>query len=122
MKLRRWHGTGGRLVVLICDCGPNSLAQADPVFRIQPCRQVTMHLVALAWNYVVLMMALAEALAPQGTVLGAIITFMLYGVLPLSIVLYVMGSPMRRRARRKAEALQAPPSSAQPDGGGQSAR
>jgi membrane protein implicated in regulation of membrane protease activity len=75
-----------------------------------------MHLVALAWIYVVLMMALAEALSPQGTVLGAGITFLLYGVLPLSIVLYVMGTPMRRRARRRAEAQA---SAADPDSGGQ---
>jgi uncharacterized membrane protein len=78
-----------------------------------------MHLVALAWMYVVLMMALAEALSPRGTVLGAVITFLLYGVLPLSIVLYVMGAPMRRRARRRAEAAQAQASAAQPDGSGQ---
>jgi hypothetical protein len=66
-----------------------------------------MHLVALAWFYVVLMMAVAEALSPQGTVLGAFFTFLLYGVLPLSIVLYVMGAPMRRRARARAQALAA---------------
>ena len=65
-----------------------------------------MHLVAIAWIYVVLMMALAEALVAQGTVLGAVITFVLYGVLPLSIVLYVMGTPMRRSARRRALARQ----------------
>ncbi len=63
-----------------------------------------MHLVALAWIYVVLMMAVVEALSPQGSVLGAFFTFLLYGVLPLSIVLYVMGAPMRRRARQRAEA------------------
>jgi uncharacterized membrane protein len=78
-----------------------------------------MHLVALAWIYVVLMMALAEALSPRGTVLGAVITFVLYGVLPLSIVLYVMGTPMRRRARRRVEAQQAQASAVDPDGGGQ---
>jgi hypothetical protein len=60
-------------------------------------------LVAVAWMYVVLMMALAEAMSPQGSVLGAVITFVLYGVLPLSIVLYIMGTPGRRRARRAAD-------------------
>jgi hypothetical protein len=70
-----------------------------------------MHLVALAWIYVVLMMALAEALAPNGTVVGAVFTFLLYGVLPLSIVLYVMATPMRRRAQRR--------STADPHGGGE---
>ena len=76
-----------------------------------------MHLVALAWIYVVLMMALAEALSPNGTVLGAIFTFLLYGLLPLSIVLYVMGTPMRRSARRRALQQQASASAADPDGG-----
>lgn len=56
--------------------------------------------------YVVLMMAAAEAMSPQGTLLGAVFTFVMYGVLPLSIVLYVMGTPARRRARRRAEAEQ----------------
>ncbi len=70
-----------------------------------------MHIVAIAWMFVVVMMALAEALSSQGTVLGAVFTFVLYGVLPLSLVLYIMAAPARRRARRAAE-------SAAPDGGG----
>ncbi len=76
-----------------------------------------MIVVAMAWIYVVLMMALAEAFSSQGTVLGAIFTFILYGLLPLSIVLYVMGTPARARARRAAE--QAAQSDAAPDGSNQ---
>ena len=57
-----------------------------------------MYLVAIAWIYVVLMMALAEATSTQGTVLGAIITFVLYGILPLGIVLYILGAPSRKQA------------------------
>jgi hypothetical protein len=68
-----------------------------------------MYLVAIGWFYVVLMMAVAEALSSQGSVLGAIITFVLYGLLPLGIVLYIMGTPMRRRARLAAEAEAALP-------------
>lgn len=75
-----------------------------------------MYLVAIAWMYVVVMMAVAEAMAPNGSVLGAAFTFLLYGVLPCSIMLYLMGTPVRRRARREAE-RQA--SAAQPDGGGE---
>ena len=60
-------------------------------------------LVAIAWIYVVLMMVVAEATAPNGTLLGAFFTALLYGVLPLSIVLYLLATPMRRRARRAAE-------------------
>ena len=66
-----------------------------------------MYLIAIAWMYVVLMMALAEALSAQGTILGALVTFLLYGCLPLSIVMYLLGTPMRRRARLAAEAEQA---------------
>ena len=63
-----------------------------------------MHIITIAWLFVTVMMALAEATSPQGTVLGALFTFLLYGALPLSIVLYLMGSPARRRARKAAEA------------------
>jgi mannose/fructose/N-acetylgalactosamine-specific phosphotransferase system component IID len=38
-----------------------------------------MYVVAIAWLYVVLLMAVAEALSSQGTVLGAVFTFVLYG-------------------------------------------
>ena len=66
-----------------------------------------MYLVAIAWIYVVLMMAVAEAISPQGTVMGAVFTLLLYGALPLSVVMYLLGTPSRRRARRAAEATEA---------------
>jgi len=59
-----------------------------------------MLLVAIAWAYVVLMVALAELFSPQGTWLGAVMTVLLYGVGPLSVLLYILGTPGRRRARR----------------------
>lgn len=77
-----------------------------------------MYLVAIAWMYVVVMMAVAEAMAPNGSVLGAVFTFLLYGVLPCSIVMYLMATPMRRRARLAAEGKA---SAAAPDGGGEPA-
>lgn len=84
-----------------------------------------MWIVPLAWIYVVLMMAVAEAMSTQGTVLGAVFTFVLYGVLPLSIVMYVMGTPHRRRAARAAEAqttaTERSVEVAQGDAGGESA-
>ncbi len=77
-----------------------------------------MYLVAIAWMYVVVMMAIVEAGSPNGTVIGAVFTFLLYGALPLSIVLYLLRSPARKRARLNAEALATPaPSASQPDGG-----
>ena len=73
-----------------------------------------MYLVVIAWVYVVLLMSLAEAFSSQGSVLGAIVTFLLYGVLPLSIVVYILGTPARKRALRQAQ----PTGSAAPDAGG----
>ncbi len=71
-----------------------------------------MYLVAIAWGYVVLMMAVVEATGSNGTWLGAVFTLLLYGVLPLSIVLYLMNTPHRKRARHEAEAREAAASAA----------
>lgn len=61
-----------------------------------------MYLVLIAWLYVALMMAVAEATSNVGSLLGAVVTFVLYGALPMSVVAYIMGTPARKR-RRKAE-------------------
>ncbi|MBX3610185.1 MAG: hypothetical protein KF871_09830 [Hydrogenophaga sp.] len=65
-----------------------------------------MYLIVIGWMYVVLMMSVAEATNTTGTVLGAIVTFVLYGVLPVVIVVYVMRSPQRRRAIKAQEAAE----------------
>lgn len=62
-----------------------------------------MYLVLIAWLYVTLMMAVAEATASNGTVLGAVMTFVLYGLLPMGIVGYILGTPGRKRVRRAQE-------------------
>ncbi len=73
-----------------------------------------MYLIAIGWLYVALMMAVAEATSTNGTVLGAIVTLFVYGLLPIALVLYLMGSPVRSRAIKAREAaeqtaLAAPP-------------
>jgi len=70
-----------------------------------------LYLVAIGWMYVVVMVAVAEAAAPQGSLLGALFTLLGWGVLPLSIVLYILGTPARRRARRAAESAPVQPDS-----------
>jgi predicted membrane channel-forming protein YqfA (hemolysin III family) len=74
-----------------------------------------LYLIALAWMYVVLMVALAEAFSPQGTVVGALFTVIGWGLIPLSVVLYILATPSRRKARKAAE------STADEDGGGHAA-
>jgi membrane protein implicated in regulation of membrane protease activity len=82
-----------------------------------------MYLIAIAWIYVAFMMAVAEATHVQGTVIGAILTFVLYGVAPVSLLMYLMGHPGRRRARRAREAREdaaaGAAASAEPDAGSQ---
>ena len=63
-----------------------------------------MYLIVIAWIYVVLMMSVAEATNSNGTVLGAVITFVLYGVLPAALVAYLMSAPARSRAIKKRNA------------------
>ena len=63
-----------------------------------------MYLIPIAWIYVTLMMAVAEATNTDGTLLGALFTFLLYGLLPVGLVLYFMATPARRRARDAAQA------------------
>ena len=61
------------------------------------------HLIVIGWLYVVVMMAVAEATASNGTVLGAIFTFLLYGLAPVALVVYLLGAPGRRKAVRERE-------------------
>ena len=49
------------------------------------------------------MMAVAEATNTNGTVLGAIFTFIIYGLIPVSIVIYLMRTPARNRERKARE-------------------
>jgi len=85
-----------------------------------------MYLIVIAWLYVTLLMALAEAFSSQGSILGAIITFLLYGVLPMSLVVYLGGTPLRRKERQRQEQVQrtqeaAQASPLQPDTSGHAA-
>lgn len=57
-----------------------------------------MYIIAIAWIYVVFMMAITEA-----TIVAGIMTFLLYGVLPVSIIVYIMGTGSRKRKRRAQE-------------------
>lgn len=60
-----------------------------------------MYLVVIGWLYVAVMMSVAEATNTNGTFLGAIVTFFLYGFMPVALVIYLMGRPARRRRRER---------------------
>ncbi len=59
-----------------------------------------MYIVAIAWLYVALMVSILQPSAVAG-----VITFVGAGLFPLAIVLYLLGTPQRRRnlAREQAE-------------------
>lgn len=57
-----------------------------------------MYIVAIAWIYVVLLMALTEP-----SIVAGIATFVFYGAAPLALVLWLVGTPQRRRNRRSAD-------------------
>ena len=83
----------------------------------------TVFIVIIGWLYVALMMALAEATNSEGTIVGAVITFVLYGVAPVAVVTYIMLTPARKRAIRSREAAEQAAARAResgaPDGGGE---
>ena len=85
-----------------------------------------MYILVIGWVYVALMMAVAEAMHSNGTVLGGIITFVLYGLGPVALVVYLMLAPQRRRVRLEREAAEAAQlaqeASGLPDAGGHAAR
>lgn len=84
-----------------------------------------MYLVVIGWLYVALMMAVAEATSTTGSVVGALFTFLLYGLGPVALVVYIMATPARKKAMRRREEAErqarAQPVSGQPDGGGEAA-
>jgi hypothetical protein len=82
-----------------------------------------MYLIVIGWIYVALMMAVAEATASNGSILGALVTFVLYGVGPVSLVVYLLNTPARRKRMREREAAElasrAAAGSGEPDAGGE---
>jgi len=58
-----------------------------------------MHIAAVGWIYVVLMMAITE-----DSVVAGIMTFLFYGVLPVVLIMYVAGTGNRKRRRAQEEA------------------
>jgi hypothetical protein len=62
-----------------------------------------MLIIAIGWMFVVVVFALAQASAPGGTLLGALLTLEL-GLAPLAVVIYIALAASRRRRARQASA------------------
>jgi membrane protein implicated in regulation of membrane protease activity len=60
-----------------------------------------MWVVSIAWTFVVVVFAIAHALAPGGTLLGALLALVL-GLAPLAVVLCIALAAARRRRTRHA--------------------
>lgn len=58
-----------------------------------------MYIVAIAWLYVTILMALTERSFTAG-----LMTFLFYGLLPLALFLWLVGTPGRRRAKARRAA------------------
>lgn len=73
-----------------------------------------MYIIAIGWLWVTLMMAITEP-----NIVAGVLSFTFYGLLPCALLLWLLGTPARRRRRALAvadEAANAPDRShAEPD-------
>lgn len=93
--------------------GANSRLPAGPgQHRVRPlCRSPAtpappaynrgVYIVAIAWLYVVVLMAATETSA-----VAALLTFVFYGLAPLALFLWLVGTPARRRRAARTEAAE----------------
>jgi len=69
-----------------------------------------MYIVAIAWGYVTLLMALTEP-----SITAAILSFGFYGVVPLALLLWLFGTPQRRRDKAKSTSVEVDQVVGEPD-------
>jgi hypothetical protein len=61
------------------------------------------YVVAIAWLYVTIVMA-----ATEPSITAAVMTFVSYGLFPLVLILWLVGTPQRHRSMRKRAARDDP--------------
>ena len=59
-----------------------------------------MYIIAIGWLYVTVLVAFNEP-----TIVSGIISFLIYGLLPCGLLLWMAGSKVRRQRRRHQELL-----------------
>jgi hypothetical protein len=62
-----------------------------------------MYVIAIGWLYVTVLMAATEPNLTAGA-----LTFVVYGLAPLALLLWLFGTPQRNRSRRAREAIADP--------------
>lgn len=72
-------------------------------YRLDCAYNPLMHLIVIAWLYVVVLMAATE---PDLT--AGLLTFFLYGIAPLALFLWLFGTPHRRRRQLAHEMIDEP--------------
>lgn len=58
-----------------------------------------MYIIAIGWLYVTVLMALTET-----SLVAGILTFVFFGLLPVSLLMWLLSSPVRLKRRRAREA------------------
>ena len=76
----------------------HQLCSTRPVTGFTSATLASMYLIAIPWLYVALLAAVADE-----TAVGGVLTFIFYGLAPLALVLWLFGSPLRRRRQRELD-------------------
>ncbi len=69
-----------------------------------------MYIIAIAWLYVTLLMA-----ATEPSITAGILTFLFYGLLPCGLLLWLLGTPQRKRKRDAIQQTSLDDQLSQPD-------
>ena len=62
-----------------------------------------MYIIAIGWIWVVFMMSITES-----SIVAGLLTFVFYGVLPCGLLMYLLGTPARRRRQARTGVAAAP--------------
>jgi hypothetical protein len=62
-----------------------------------------MYIIAIGWLYVTTLMALSES-----SIVAGVLTFFFYGLFPVGLLLWLLGTPARRQRRVAMDAAVAP--------------
>lgn len=92
-----------RMTVILYSIGKSARLASRPAEN--PARPAVgdnagMYIIAIGWLYVTVLMALTET-----SLVAGVLTLLFYGLLPVSLLLWLLSSPVRRQRRRYREAL-----------------